>query len=351
MDSFTTWMLKGLHAKQEKSRLSQISNMIDWTPFRQILEKMYDNKSEKGGRPNCDVILMFKILILQKWYGLSDLEVERQMADRISFMAFLDFPDPFPDSRTIWLFKQRIVESGKYDLVWAELQRQLDAMGLHVKRGTMQDATFIEADPGSSKKPRGEVSLTKVSGSFDVVETMLKLDAVEMEPGRRKETRLILAISCTKKTDIDYCLIREIETTTASLHDSQVDLSTKDEIVLRDKGYFGAEAKGIDFTMKRRTSEKPLEELDKERNRLISILRSPGERPHAVIKRVFRMGRVLVTTVKRVHVVKGGVKLSNYGGIKLTTYHKNLLHVWTFFPVHLEKFWGINPCLFRSLMR
>ena len=59
-------MLKGLHAKQEKSRLSEISNKIDWAPFRQILEEMYDNKSEKGGRPNCDVILMFKILILQK---------------------------------------------------------------------------------------------------------------------------------------------------------------------------------------------------------------------------------------------------------------------------------------------
>ena len=80
------------------------------------------------------------------------------------------------------------------------------------------------------------------------------------------------------------------------------DLSTKDEIVLRDRGYFGAEAMGIDFTMKRRTSEKPLGELDKERNRLISILRSPGERPHAVIKRIFGMGSVLVTTVKRVHV-------------------------------------------------
>ena len=69
MDSFTTWMLKGLHAKQEKWRLSEISNKIDWTPFRQILEELYDNKSEKGGRPNCDVIMMFKILILQKWYG------------------------------------------------------------------------------------------------------------------------------------------------------------------------------------------------------------------------------------------------------------------------------------------
>jgi transposase, IS5 family len=139
-------MLKGLHAKQEKSRLSQITNMIDWPPFRQILEEMYDNKSEKGGRPNCDVILMFKILILQKWYGLSDLEVERQMADRISFMAFLGFPDTFPDSRTIWLFKQRIAESGKDEFVWAELQRQLDSMGL-------------------------QVSLTSVSESLDEVET------------------------------------------------------------------------------------------------------------------------------------------------------------------------------------
>ena len=89
MDSFTTWMLKGLHAKQEKSRLSETLNKIDWAPFRPILEEMYDNKTEKGGRPNCDVIMMFKILILQKWHGLSDLGIERQMADRISFMRFL----------------------------------------------------------------------------------------------------------------------------------------------------------------------------------------------------------------------------------------------------------------------
>jgi IS5 family transposase len=60
-------------------------------PIRQILDEMYDNKSEKGGRPNYDVILMFKILILQQWYGLNDLEVERQMADRISFMSFFQF--------------------------------------------------------------------------------------------------------------------------------------------------------------------------------------------------------------------------------------------------------------------
>jgi transposase, IS5 family len=89
----------------------------------------------------------------------------------------------------------------------------------------------------------------------------------------------------------------------SKLHDSQADLSTEGEIVLRDRGYFGVQPKGIDFTTKRRTAEKQLEELDRERNRLISVLRSPGELPHAVIKRVFRAGRVLVTTVKRVGVL------------------------------------------------
>jgi transposase, IS5 family len=284
MDSFTTWMLRGLNAKQGKSRLSQISDLIDWSPIRYILEEMYDNKSERGGRPNCDVILMFKILILQQWYGLSDLEVERQMADRISFMAFLGFPDPFPDSRTIWLFKERMAKTEKDKLVWAELQRQLDAMGLQVKRGTIQDATFIEADPGSSKKLRGDNAKTRRSR-----------DGTWTKKGNESH----FGYKLHQKTDIDYGLIREIETTTAKLHDSQVDLSTEGEVVLRDRGYFGVKAKGIDFTMKRRTTEY---QLDKERNRLISILRSPGERPHAVIKRVFGAGGVLVTTAQRVGV-------------------------------------------------
>ncbi len=287
MNSFTAWTLKDLYAKQERSRLSSISNMIAWNPFRPILEEMYDNKSEKGGRPNYDVIMMFKILILQKWYGLSDLEVERQMADRISFMAFLGFPDPLPDSRTIWLFKQRIAETKKDELIWSELQRQLDAMGLQVKHGTMQDATFIEADPGSSKEPRGNEAKTRRSrdGSW-----------------AKKGDESHFGYKLHQKTDLDYSLIRQIETTTASVHDSQVDLSVKDEIVLRDRGYFGSRAKGIDFTMKRRTTETSLNDLDKHRNRLISRLRSPGERPHAVIKRVFGAGRVLVTTARRVHV-------------------------------------------------
>jgi IS5 family transposase len=289
MNSLMAWGLREAYRNIEKSgnRLLRISDLIDWLPIRQILEEMYDNKSEKGGRPNCDPILMFRILLLQEWYGLSDLEAEKQIADRISFMGFLGFPDMVPDSRTIWLFKNRMKETGADDLVWAELQRQLDAKGLKVKRGTIQDATFIESDPGSSKKPRGEEAKTRRSRDGT---------------SAKKGNEIHFGYKLHSKIDIDYCLIRDIETTTASLHDSQVDLSTKGEVVLRDKGYFGAPAKGDDFTMKRRTTEYPLDELDKQRNKLISRLRSPGERPFSVIKRVFRAGRVMVTTVQRVHV-------------------------------------------------
>ena len=220
MDSFTVWMLKGLHAKQEKSRLSKISNIIDWTSIRPILDEMYDNKSEKGGRPNCDVIMMFKILIFQKWYGLSDLEVERQMADLYHLWLFLVFlipsqiPEPYGYSNNAW---QRL---GKDKMVWAELQRQLDAMGLKVKRGTIQTQHSSTQIPVLQRSP---------------VVMMLRPVAVVMEHGLKKGDETHFGYKLHQKTDMDYSLIREIETSTASLHDSQVDLSFKDEIVRKIK--------------------------------------------------------------------------------------------------------------------
>ena len=95
MNFFTAWGLREAYKNVEKlgDRLSQITNLIEWEPFRPILEEMYHNKTERGGRPNFDVILMLKVLLLQQWYGLSDFETEKQISDRISFMKFLGFPD------------------------------------------------------------------------------------------------------------------------------------------------------------------------------------------------------------------------------------------------------------------
>ena len=229
------------------------------------------------------------MLVLQSWYGLSDPELERQVADRLSFQRFLGFPETLPDYSTVWQFRERLAESGRDRLVWEELQRQLDGKGLKVKKGVVQDASFITADPGHAKadKPRGEEARTRRSrdGTW-----------------AKKDSKSYYGFKLHAKSDVDLGLIRDLETTTASVHDSQVDLSRPGEVVYRDKGYFGVRPRGYDATMRREVRGRPLGIRDRLRNRRINRKRAPGERPFAVIKRVFGSGHVLVTTVKRVHV-------------------------------------------------
>jgi IS5 family transposase len=84
--------------------------------------------------------------------------------------------------------------------------------------------------------------------------------------------------------DIDHGLIREIETTPASVHDSQIDLTKPGEMTYRDRAYFEAPCKGYNATMNRATRNHPLSIREKLRNKRITRKRSPGERPYAVIK-------------------------------------------------------------------
>ncbi len=139
-------------------RLAEVDPLIDWDAFRPIVADMFDNTSIKGGRPNIDEVIMIKMLVLQAWHGLSDPELERQVMDRISFRRFLGFPDTVPDCTTVWFFRERLVRTGNDKDIWNELDRQLDDRGLKVRKGVVQDATFITSDPGhaSLAKPRGE---------------------------------------------------------------------------------------------------------------------------------------------------------------------------------------------------
>jgi len=286
-----SFSLRKLYGKIHKlgDKLAQIESLINWEAFRPIITGLYDNKTEKGGRPNIDEVVMLKMLVLQQWYGLSDPELERQANDRISFRRFLGFPDAIPDATTVWLFRERLAETGRDRAVWEELQRQLDERGLSVKKGVVQDASFITSDPGHAPadKPRGEEARTRRSrdGSW-----------------AKKGGKSSFGFKLHSKTDIDLGLIRDLETTPANVHDSRVDLSLRGEVVYRDKGYFGVEPRGWDATMRRGVRGHSLGIRDVLRNRRINRRRAPGERPFAVLKRVFNAGHVLVTTVPRVHV-------------------------------------------------
>jgi len=83
---------------------------------------------------------MMKLLVPQQWYGISDMELERQTADRISFQRLLGWPEQLPDYSTVWQLRERLASTRTDKLLWAELQRQLDAKGLRVRKGVAQRA-------------------------------------------------------------------------------------------------------------------------------------------------------------------------------------------------------------------
>ena len=288
MNPFETYLLQNEYRKLAElgDKLAKADQQIDWKKFRPIINDLYQNDTEKGGRPNNDEVVMVKMLVLQQWYGLSDEEAERQAVDRLSFRRFLGYPERIPDSTSIWLFRERLAETGKDKLVWEELKRQLDGKGLKVRKGVTQDASFITADPGQSNKPREEAA-TRRSRDGDWA---------------KRRDGSTFGYKVHVKTDLDHGLIREVEATPASVHDSRVDLSDPGEAVYRDKGYFGAKPRGYDATMRRGVRGHPLGICDRLRNARIGSKRRPVERVFAVLKRVFWSGHVLVTTVARVRV-------------------------------------------------
>ena len=291
MDNFTDYFLRQEYSKIAilGNKLGEIRDIINWEQFRPIVRNMYHDNKETGGRPHTDEILMIKMLVLAGWYGLSDYELELLATDRLSFRHFLGYPDKIPDRSTIWKFREDLAENGIH-LIWEELQRQLEEKRFAIKRGTIQDASIITSDPGhaASSTPRGNDTKTRRNR-----------DGTWAKKGTKSE----FGYKVHTIIDKEFQFIRRFDTTTASVHDSQIDLSQKGETVYRDKGYFGATPfASMDKTMKRAVRGKPLSEKDKRRNRAISRVRARVERPFAVIKRVFHSGHVMVTTHLRVHV-------------------------------------------------
>jgi IS5 family transposase len=95
------------------------------------------------------------VVVPQALYMHSDSEPERQLADRISLRKFIGFDNGVPDFSTVWLFRERLIQSGKYQEIWDTFQEQVSHKGLTITKGVIQDATIITADPG---KPSSETS-------------------------------------------------------------------------------------------------------------------------------------------------------------------------------------------------
>ena len=119
---FFDWQNRFEKFDTTKDPLWKLKSALNWELFRAKLEAIRDKqrKSAAGAKPY-DAVLMFKILILQSLYNLSDEAVEYQILDRMSFMRFLGLQagDPVPDAKTIWLFREQL----KAPAVWSICSR------------------------------------------------------------------------------------------------------------------------------------------------------------------------------------------------------------------------------------
>jgi transposase, IS5 family len=152
--------LEKLSKKQDP--LERLSSYIDFEYFRGALEKalVKGGDKSKGGRPAYDVVLMFKILILQRYYNVSDDAIEYAILDRLSFMRFLGLGinDTVPDSKTIWLFRDTLMKKKLVDQLFSALDKQLDKDGVIVHKGKILDASIVEVPiQRNNRKENGEI--------------------------------------------------------------------------------------------------------------------------------------------------------------------------------------------------
>lgn len=126
------------------ARLEKITVLLDWQPLEALVSKI---RSGEHGRPPYAALSMFKALLLQQWYGLSDPGLEEALLDRVSFRRFCDFAldADTPDETTLCRFRNGLKDAGLGEALFAEINRQLDLRGLIVRKGTLIDATLIES--------------------------------------------------------------------------------------------------------------------------------------------------------------------------------------------------------------
>lgn len=179
--------------------LVKVADLVDWAVFDQYWPRLYGTT----GKPSSDPLVCFKMLLLEQWYNLSDPECEAQCADRLSFRRFLglSLTDTIPDETVLVRFRKRLVKAGIAETLFAAVLAQVEAAGVIVKRGTLVDATIVQA---ARKPPPKEGTGGDPEASW----------AVKGNKPVAHGFKAHIAV------DEDSEIVRAIATTTGSTHDS-----------------------------------------------------------------------------------------------------------------------------------
>jgi transposase, IS5 family len=203
--------------------LVKINQVIPWEDFREILERTRekDRKSE-AGRKAFDVVLMFKILILQSLYNLSDDAMEYQIRDRISFMRFLglNIEQRVPDAKTIWLYREQLTELSLVKELFERFDNHLRKSGFKAQKGQIVDASIISVPVQRNSKEQNElIKSGEIPAEWDqAIRRQKDTDARWTQKNGKNYYGYKNHISI----DVKHKLIRSYTVTSASVHDSNI---------------------------------------------------------------------------------------------------------------------------------
>jgi IS5 family transposase len=206
-----------------KDFLPRVNRFVVWEAFRPILDAALQRKDgDQGGRPPYDAVLMFKVLVLQALYNLSDEETEYQILDRQSFMDFLglDLRDSVPDARTLWLFRETLRKAGAVEKLFTRFDGMLNAHGFKASGGQMIDATFVEVP--RQRNGRDDNQHIKETGAAPEEWSDKKAAHKDVDAQWTKKNNVAFyGYKNHANVDRDHKIIRRYTVTGAGVHDSQ----------------------------------------------------------------------------------------------------------------------------------
>ena len=296
-----------------KNHFLGINDMIDWTPIEKRLEILYD---PSNGRPSYPPLVMFKALLLQQWFNLSDRDLSEAIADRLSFQSFLglSLTDPVPDDTTFCRFRQKLLELGLLEELFSLLDAQFEDLGILVKKGSFIDATIVQAQrrpPSKETKEEdgsvdsaGDGENRKGSGSKASLTKDGKI-YFKSDPDARwtvKRGKPAYGYKVHVNTD-ESGIVRCVEVTPANVHDSRKLkslISKKEtEAIFADKAYDSqgirswCEQRGIKcFILHKGKRNKPLTEEEIQENKMLSKKRFRVEQVFGIAKSHYGMNRL-----------------------------------------------------------
>ena len=203
--------------------LMKLNRVVDWEAFRPLLMKVREKerKSNAGAKPY-DVVLMFKALIIQSLYNLSDDELEYQILDRLTFMRFLGLGpgERVPDAKTIWLFREQLKEAGLVAELFKMFDRHLQASGFAARKGQIVDASIVSVP--KQRNTREENGLIKEGSKPEDWNEPKRRQKDTEARWLKKNGKNYYGYKNHINVDVKNKFIRGYAVTDASVHDSQV---------------------------------------------------------------------------------------------------------------------------------